>query len=261
MLAGRSSADPAGRTSTGQVSMTSPARIGRRAKTPRPLPRTRRTSTLSDCVSGISTSEPGGWPAPVGEGPSPRRPRGDPIVGIPPGPASRGAFFPQSIAPRFDAGNGGDDNRAGGRSTPSRSSWLGPITRSSRHTDDFGADEPPGRTTMHPIRAGQRTCFAPFGILLPALMLVVGPSCAPTSGRSDSGERETQAVSTDVRAVAEDSNRFALDLYARLRTGQADNLFFSPASLSAALAMTYAGARGQTAEQMAQVLHFTLPQE
>ncbi len=114
---------------------------------------------------------------------------------------------------------------------------------------------------MHPIRAGQRTCFAPFGILLPALMLVVGPSCAPTSGRSDSGERETQAVSTDVRAVAEDSNRFALDLYARLRTGQADNLFFSPASLSTALAMTYAGARGETAEQIAKVLHFTIPQE
>ena len=64
-----------------------------------------------------------------------------------------------------------------------------------------------------------------------------------------------------MRAVAEDNNRFALDLYARLRTGQSDNLFFSPGSLSTALAMTYAGARGQSAGQMAKVLHLRLPQE
>jgi serpin B len=67
--------------------------------------------------------------------------------------------------------------------------------------------------------------------------------------------------SAEVRAVAEDNNRFALDLYARLRTGRSENLFFSPASLSTSLAMTYAGAGGQTAEQMARVLHFRLPQE
>jgi serpin B len=39
------------------------------------------------------------------------------------------------------------------------------------------------------------------------------------------------------------------------------NLFFSPYSLSQALAMVYGGARGQTAQQMAETLHFTLPQE
>ena len=68
-------------------------------------------------------------------------------------------------------------------------------------------------------------------------------------------------MSTDVHAVVEDNNGFALDLYARLRTGQSDNLFFSPGSLSTALAMTYAGAKGETASQMAKVLHFSLPQE
>jgi serpin B len=91
-----------------------------------------------------------------------------------------------------------------------------------------------------------------------ALMLIVGTSCAPTSEARD---RPPAAPSADVRAVAEDNNRFALDLYARLRTGPADNLFFSPASLSTALAMTYAGAGGRTAEQMARVLHFGLPRE
>jgi serine protease inhibitor len=42
---------------------------------------------------------------------------------------------------------------------------------------------------------------------------------------------------------------------------QSGNLFFSPASISTALAMTYAGARGETATEMAKTLHFTLPPE
>ena len=68
-------------------------------------------------------------------------------------------------------------------------------------------------------------------------------------------------MGTDVSAVVEGNNRFALDLYARLRADQPGYLFFSPGSLSTALAMTYAGARGETASQMAKVLHFTLPRE
>jgi serpin B len=51
---------------------------------------------------------------------------------------------------------------------------------------------------------------------------------------------------------------FALALYDHLRAGP-ENLIFSPLSISAALAMTYAGARGETAAEMAEVLRFTLP--
>lgn len=57
------------------------------------------------------------------------------------------------------------------------------------------------------------------------------------------------------------NTRFALDMYAQLRQGQAANLFFSPASISTALAMTYAGARGQTEAVMAKTMHFDVPQE
>jgi serine protease inhibitor len=61
--------------------------------------------------------------------------------------------------------------------------------------------------------------------------------------------------------VARDGNAFAVDLYGRLRSGQQGNLFLSPQSISTALAMTYAGARGDTAAQMARTLHLSLPQD
>jgi len=59
--------------------------------------------------------------------------------------------------------------------------------------------------------------------------------------------------------VVEGDNTFAFDLYGQLRHRDG-NLFFSPASISTALAMAYAGARGDTASEMAKTLHFTLPQ-
>ncbi len=55
--------------------------------------------------------------------------------------------------------------------------------------------------------------------------------------------------------VAEGNNRFAMELYQKLATSEG-NLFFSPYSISTALGMTYAGARGETARQMAEVLRF-----
>ena len=57
----------------------------------------------------------------------------------------------------------------------------------------------------------------------------------------------------NTRLVALGNNRFAFQLYEKLRDNKG-NLFFSPYSISTALAMTYAGAKGQTQEQMAQVL-------
>jgi serpin B len=63
----------------------------------------------------------------------------------------------------------------------------------------------------------------------------------------------------DVAELAARSNAFAFDLYQAVREDK-DNLFYSPYSISLALAMTYAGARGETEQQMADTLHFTLPQ-
>jgi serine protease inhibitor len=58
-------------------------------------------------------------------------------------------------------------------------------------------------------------------------------------------------------SLGRDNAAFALDLYGKLR-GQPGNVFFSPHSISAALAMTYAGARGDTAVQMRKALRFEM---
>jgi serpin B len=54
------------------------------------------------------------------------------------------------------------------------------------------------------------------------------------------------------------NNEFALGLYGRIAPG-AGNRFISPFSVSCALAMTYGGARGDTATQIAKAMHFKLP--
>jgi len=64
-------------------------------------------------------------------------------------------------------------------------------------------------------------------------------------------------VNPDLSALAKGNNQFAFDLYGRLRT-EPGNLFFSPNSISTALAMTYAGAKADTESQMADALHYDL---
>lgn len=59
--------------------------------------------------------------------------------------------------------------------------------------------------------------------------------------------------------VVKGNTAFAVQLYRELGTREG-NLFFSPYSVSSALGMTYAGARGNTAREMAGVLHFDLGQ-
>jgi len=75
------------------------------------------------------------------------------------------------------------------------------------------------------------------------------------------GSTRAQSPSPAVRSVAEANNAFGLDIYRRLAEENRENLFFSPLSLTTALAMTYGGARGTTAQEMAQTLRFSLPQE
>lgn len=68
------------------------------------------------------------------------------------------------------------------------------------------------------------------------------------------------AQTDSLKILVNGNNKFAFELYKNLMTRQG-NLFFSPYSISTTLAMTYAGAKGNTQAQMANVLHFELPQE
>jgi len=104
------------------------------------------------------------------------------------------------------------------------------------------------------------------GLLIVALLLPLVSACAPPQGAtivsaSSSREPEPDAGDAEIASVAAAVNGFGLDLYRALATERDGNLFFSPYSIALALTMTYAGARGQTAEEMAAVLGLALPDE
>ncbi|MBW2731369.1 MAG: serpin family protein [Deltaproteobacteria bacterium] len=68
-----------------------------------------------------------------------------------------------------------------------------------------------------------------------------------------------QIMEDDFSQQIAGNSAFAFDLYAQLRTEEG-NIFYSPHSISMALAMLHAGARGTTETQIAETLHFVLPQ-
>jgi serpin B len=81
-------------------------------------------------------------------------------------------------------------------------------------------------------------------------------------------DTNSNADEKDIKEAVGGNTAFAFALYGKLsndpnatkpRGEPNGNLFFSPYSLSTALVMTYAGARGETERQMAETLHFTLP--
>lgn len=65
------------------------------------------------------------------------------------------------------------------------------------------------------------------------------------------------ADADDVRLLTSANSEFAVDLYGALRRSEG-NLFFSPHSIAQALAMTYAGAEGETERQMREVMRLEL---
>jgi serpin B len=96
-------------------------------------------------------------------------------------------------------------------------------------------------------------------------LLLAGTACAGKTQtketRSDKERLVPRPPEADTKALVAGNSAFALDLYHRLRETEPGNLFYSPHSISLALAMTYAGARGETERQMAETLHFDLGQE
>ena len=67
--------------------------------------------------------------------------------------------------------------------------------------------------------------------------------------------------SGSLQQLVHDANHFAFDLFSQIATKSTGNLFFSPSSVATAMAMAYAGARGETADEMACAMRFSLPND
>ncbi len=95
-----------------------------------------------------------------------------------------------------------------------------------------------------------------LGILLVSIALVTAgvyfifpyePEEPPTAD-------DTSSTPEGIRQVVEANNQFSFDLYNEMPADE--NVFYSPYSISSALAMTYEGAQGQTSDEIQQVFYF-----
>jgi len=104
-----------------------------------------------------------------------------------------------------------------------------------------------------------------ISVLIVLLLVLPVIACSqPAPGellKSDKARITSPDVNSSEQALlVEGNSAFAFEVYQALREEEG-NLFYSPHSISVALAMTYAGARNQTAEQMADTLQFMLEQD
>ena len=113
------------------------------------------------------------------------------------------------------------------------------------------------RRLQTPVAAPARA----LGLMLAvAVALFLAAAARGVASRSPGGPGRAAPPDPAARSIARSNNRFGVDLYRQLR-GAEGNLFFSPYSISSALAMTWAGARGSTESEMARTLLFTMPQD
>ena len=130
---------------------------------------------------------------------------------------------------------------------------------------------PPDSSSTAPILQATATPPAPTAVVEQTL---APPAATPTEARSTSvsvapkglGSLKTRMMSpeaieeADLVDLTRGNTAFAFDLYRTLAQSDGD-LFYSPYSVSLALAMTYAGAKGETEQQMADTLGFRVPQD
>ncbi|XYI01058.1 serpin family protein [Sorangium sp. So ce1128] len=84
------------------------------------------------------------------------------------------------------------------------------------------------------------------------------PGCVVASDKQRISTPDVPAE--DRAALVSGNSAFSLDLYQQLRQ-EPGNVFYSPYSISTALAMTWAGAKGETETAMADTMHFDLGQD
>jgi serpin B len=98
-------------------------------------------------------------------------------------------------------------------------------------------------------------------ILISSFVACSVPAASANYIQSDKPRITSPTVeNSDLATLVDGNTAFTLNLYQQLKDKEG-NIFYSPHSLSVALAMTYAGARGETEQQMAEALSFYLSQD
>jgi serpin B len=93
-----------------------------------------------------------------------------------------------------------------------------------------------------------------FALLILSGVLIAGCTTSPQAGRVPD-----PLAPQEIQSIVDANNQFAFDLYRKLRDDPAHtgkNIFFSPLSISSAMAITYEGATGKTADEIQTVFHF-----
>ncbi len=91
-----------------------------------------------------------------------------------------------------------------------------------------------------------------IAIVTAAIVLFLFPYSPDQPPQADDSGSTTKGIQEVVTA----NNQFAFDLYSEFGKTESGNIFYSPYSISSALAMTYEGAREKTAEEMKSVFYF-----
>ncbi len=91
-----------------------------------------------------------------------------------------------------------------------------------------------------------------IGVVGSATMLFIFPYIPNQPPKADDSGLTEEGIKNVVNA----NNQFAFDLYSELSKTERENLFYSPYSISTAIAMTYEGAKGETADEIKNVFHF-----
>ena len=125
---------------------------------------------------------------------------------------------------------------------PSATPASGPVATPGPSTPARPPNSDPTETPAAPPTATPRPTLPPATLLSPARKTAPAVAVA------------------DMEELVSGNTAFALDLYQSL-SESGGNLFYSPYSISVALAMAYGGAAGETETQMAEAMSFLLPQE